>query len=83
MFLPVHLCWNLSISRIQKIGVYSLFCSGFVCILFATLRFAQAGFTDGKIITPDPKWMQVWTTLETSMGMSLYPLILSTSVFCS
>jgi hypothetical protein len=54
----------------QKIGIFILFGSGLVCILFATLRVVQLGVDDrGKATTPEPKWMVFWTVLECAMGM--------------
>lgn len=57
--------------KAQKVGVFVLFGSGFICIAFATLRVVQLG-TDGrgKTATPEPKWMLLWTVLECSIGTS-------------
>jgi hypothetical protein len=55
--------------RAQKVGVFVLFGSGFVCIAFATLRVIQIGIDGrGKTTTPEPKWMLLWTILECSIG---------------
>jgi hypothetical protein len=55
--------------KTQKIGVFVLFGSGFVCIAFATLRVVRLGIDGrGKTTTPEPKWMLLWTVLECSMG---------------
>src|SRR5690242_6995852 len=70
MFLPFHLTWNLQMPRGQKIGIFILFGSGFICILFATLRVVKLGVDgSGKVTMPEPKWMLMWTVLETSMAV--------------
>ena len=51
--------------------------------LFATLRVVQVGVEDGVPKVPDPKWLQIWTIIETSMGISrsaLPPKILPTNI---
>jgi hypothetical protein len=71
MILPFHLTWNLQMPRGQKTGIFVLFGSGFVCITFATLRVIKLGVDGtGKTKMPEPKWMLLWTVLETSMGKS-------------
>lgn len=56
--------------RGQKTGIFILFGSGFICILFATLRVVKLGVdATGKATMPEPKWMLLWTVLETSMAV--------------
>ncbi|OAL45166.1 hypothetical protein IQ07DRAFT_661946 [Pyrenochaeta sp. DS3sAY3a] len=70
MFLPIRLTWNLQMPKAQKMGVFVLFGSGFVCIAFATLRVIQLGVDGrGRTTTPEPKWMLLWTVLECSMAV--------------
>lgn len=70
MILPFHLTWNLQMPRGQKIGIFILFGSGFICIIFATLRVIKLGVdATGKATMPEPKWMLLWTVLETSMAV--------------
>lgn len=70
MFLPLQLTWNLMKPRSQKFGVKVLFGTGFVCILFATIRVLQIGSkTDGGITQPDPAWLMLWTMLEYSVAI--------------
>ncbi|KAF2114826.1 hypothetical protein BDV96DRAFT_494291 [Lophiotrema nucula] len=69
MFLPFRMTWNLQMPRTEKLGVFVLFGTGWVCILFATLRVVQVGVKDGVPKTPDPKWLQMWTVIETSMAV--------------
>lgn len=70
MFLPIRLTWNLQLPRKQKIGVFVLFGSGFVCVAFATLRVVQLGVDGrGRATTPEPKWLLLWTVVECAMGM--------------
>lgn len=78
MFLPIRLTWNLQMPRGQKIGVFILFGTGFICIAFATLRVVQIGVEGGKVVSPDPRWMSLWTVVETSMGKSTFLLRLPT-----
>ncbi|KAF1350458.1 hypothetical protein EJ07DRAFT_139116 [Lizonia empirigonia] len=70
MFLPMKLTWNLMMPRSQKFGVRVLFGTGFVCILFATIRVVQIGSkTDGGSTQPDPAWLMLWTMLESSVAV--------------
>ncbi|KAF1954781.1 hypothetical protein CC80DRAFT_416744 [Byssothecium circinans] len=69
MFLPIRLVWGLQMARTEKAGVLILFCGGFVCIAFATLRAVQVGVEHGKAISPDPKWLTMWTVIEVSMAI--------------
>ncbi|KAL6711709.1 hypothetical protein ACN47E_004643 [Coniothyrium glycines] len=68
MFLPLRLIWGLQMERNKKIGCGLLFASGFVCILFSTLRIVQVG-GDGKPRSPDPKWLTMWTIIECSTAV--------------
>ena len=74
MFLPIRLVWGLKMARAEKTGIMILFCGGFICIIFATLRAVQIGVQHGKAISPDPKWLTLWTVIEVSMGMFGYVL---------
>ena len=54
----------------QKTGILILFGSGFICILFATLRVVKLGVdATGKATMPELKRMLLWTVLETSMAV--------------
>ncbi|KAF2850315.1 hypothetical protein T440DRAFT_532115 [Plenodomus tracheiphilus IPT5] len=68
MFLPIKLIWSIAIKTPKKIGCFLLFASGFVCILFSTLRIVQVG-GDGKPRSPDPKWLTMWTMIECSTAI--------------
>lgn len=68
MFLPIRLVWNLQMVRSEKVGILILFSGGWVCITFATLRAIQVGVQHGKAVSPDPKWLTLWTVIEVSMG---------------
>jgi hypothetical protein len=77
MFLPIRLTWNLQMAKAQKVGVFVLFGSGFICIAFATLRVIQLGIDGrGRTTTPEPKWMLLWTVLECSIGIQIPFLLL-------
>ncbi|CAI6336544.1 unnamed protein product [Periconia digitata] len=69
MFLPIRLVWNLQMARSEKVGILILFSGGFVCIIFATLRAVQVGVQHGKAVSPDPKWLTLWTVIEVSMAI--------------
>ncbi|OSS54076.1 hypothetical protein B5807_00083 [Epicoccum nigrum] len=69
MFLPYRLTWNISLPKTRKFGIFMLFGSGWVCILFATLRVVQVGVRNGVPSTPDAKWVQMWAIIETSMAV--------------
>ncbi|XP_014557139.1 hypothetical protein COCVIDRAFT_26150 [Bipolaris victoriae FI3] len=69
MFLPFRITWNLRLPGIQKAGIFVLFGSGWICILFATLRVVQVSTNNGIPKIPDPKWLQMWTIIETSMAV--------------
>jgi hypothetical protein len=73
MCLPFSITWNLRLPKAQKIGIFVIFGSGWVCILFATLRVVQVGLVGGVPAVPEWKWLQIWTVIETSMGMFLPP----------
>jgi hypothetical protein len=73
MFLPIRLTWNLQMPKVQKMCVFVLFGSGFICIAFATLRIIQLGIDGrGETTTPEPKWMLLWTVLECSIGKCIF-----------
>ncbi|PVH99653.1 hypothetical protein DM02DRAFT_419300 [Periconia macrospinosa] len=69
MFLPIRLVWGIQMARGEKIGIMILFSGGFVCIIFATLRAVQIGIQNGKAVSPDPKWLTMWTVIEVSMAI--------------
>ncbi|KAF7454460.1 hypothetical protein A1F94_001098 [Pyrenophora tritici-repentis] len=71
MFLPFRMTWNLRLPRSQKFGIFVLFGSGWICILFATLRVVQVSVKDGVPMIPDPKWLEMWTVIETSMAVMI------------
>lgn len=48
MALPIRLTWNLQMEKKQKIGIFALFGSGVICILFATIRLVQLGVDNGR-----------------------------------
>ncbi|KAF2641901.1 hypothetical protein P280DRAFT_548513 [Massarina eburnea CBS 473.64] len=69
MFLPIHLVWGLRMARAEKAGILVLFGGGFVCIAFGTLRVVQVGIQHGKAVSPEPKWLTLWTVIEVSMAI--------------
>jgi hypothetical protein len=68
MLLPIRLIWYLQMPRAQKISVGALFCTGFICILFATIRVVQIGMKAGSNTTPSSSWLALWAVVEGSIG---------------
>ncbi|ORY16878.1 hypothetical protein BCR34DRAFT_635246 [Clohesyomyces aquaticus] len=69
MFLPVRLIWNLQMPRAQKLSVMALFCTGFVCILFAVIRVVQIGTKAGNSTTPSSSWLALWAVVECAIAV--------------
>jgi hypothetical protein len=70
MALPIYLVWTLQMQPMQKIAICLLFGTGLVCISFATIRVVQIGINDkGQASTPEPKWLTLWSVLETSIAV--------------
>lgn len=70
MALPLRLVWNLQMPCRQKLAICMLFCTGLVCIAFATIRVVQLGFNaKGRAPSPEPKWLTFWGVLETSVAV--------------
>ncbi|KAF3032371.1 hypothetical protein E8E11_002939, partial [Didymella keratinophila] len=71
MALPISLTWNLQMPRSKKIGILTLFATGFICILFACLRVTQVAVNaakpeaDGQPL--DPTWLAIWGMVECSI----------------
>lgn len=66
MALPINFVWNLQLALGQKIAVVARFASGFVCIIFTTLRVTQIAIKAGNEASPSPTWLAVWTIIEGS-----------------
>lgn len=72
MALPIQLVWNLQLPRGQKIAVVALFSSGFVCIVFATLRVTQIAVKARQDdASPEPTWLSLWSIIETSVAVCI------------
>jgi hypothetical protein len=69
MFLPIRLVWNLQMERVEKTGIIILFCGGFVCIAFSSLRVFKVGMRNSDAVAPNAKWLTLWTIIEVSIGM--------------
>jgi hypothetical protein len=54
----------------QKIGVIALFCTGFVCILLATIQVVQIGVKTENSTTPSSSWLALWAIIECTIGES-------------
>ncbi|KIW72139.1 hypothetical protein PV04_00359 [Phialophora macrospora] len=67
MFLPLRLIWNLQRPTGQKIGIGGLFCVGWVCITFATIRVVQIGVKANNSSTPSSSWLALWAIVETAV----------------
>lgn len=72
MALPIQLVWNLQLPRGQKIAVVALFSSGFICIIFATLRVTQIAVKARQDdASPEPTWLSLWSIIETSVAVCI------------
>ncbi|KAF2867042.1 hypothetical protein BDV95DRAFT_446823, partial [Massariosphaeria phaeospora] len=69
MGLPIQLIWKLQMPWSQKISVIALFCTGFVCITFATLRVVEVGMKSGSSSTPSSSWLALWAVIECSIAI--------------
>jgi hypothetical protein len=61
----------------QKRSIGALFCIGWVCIIFATIRVVEVGnnYSEGM---PNPAWLALWGVIESSIGIQpTYTFILS------
>lgn len=79
MLLPIRLIWHLQMPRGQKISVGALFCTGFICILFATIRVVQIGMKAGSNTTPSSSWLALWAVVEGSIGKPILELYFTTN----
>ena len=52
----------------QKLSVGALFCTGLVCIVFATVRVVSIGQKTGNDSTPSSSWLVLWAVVEGSIG---------------
>ena len=69
MIFPLHLTWNLQMSRSNRTGIFILYGSGLTCMVIATLRVIQLGVDEHRNPKiPEPKWTLLWTILEGSVG---------------
>lgn len=71
MALPIKLVWNLQLAHGQKIAVIALFMSGFVCVIFATLRVTQIAIKAGNEASPSPTWLALWTIIEGAVAVCI------------
>ncbi|OCT54352.1 hypothetical protein CLCR_00860 [Cladophialophora carrionii] len=67
MFLPLRLIWNLQRPTAQKVGIGGLFCVGWVCITFATIRVVQIGVKANNSSTPSSSWLALWAIVESAV----------------
>jgi hypothetical protein len=72
MALPIWLTWNVQMSTSKKVSIRVLFGSGFICILFASVRVAQVAINAARPQadnqTLDPTWLAIWGMVECSIG---------------
>ncbi|KAF2201916.1 hypothetical protein GQ43DRAFT_337939, partial [Delitschia confertaspora ATCC 74209] len=69
MAFPIRLIWNLQMARVQKFSIIALFCTGFICILFAIIRVVQIGTKAGNSSTPSSSWLALWAVIECSIAV--------------
>jgi hypothetical protein len=72
MALPIWLTWNVQMPTSKKVSIRVLFGSGFICILFASVRVAQVAINAARPRadnqTLDPTWLAIWGMVECSIG---------------
>ncbi len=69
MFLPLRLIWNLQRPTSQKVGIGGLFCVGWICITFATIRVVQIGVKANNSSTPSSSWLALWAIVESAVAV--------------
>jgi hypothetical protein len=69
MFLPLRLIWNLQRPTSQKVGIGGLFCVGWICIAFATVRVIQIGVKANNSSTPSSSWLALWAIVESAVAV--------------
>ncbi|KAI8943025.1 hypothetical protein NX059_001061 [Plenodomus lindquistii] len=70
MILPIRITWNLQVPRAQKIALFGLFSSGFLCITVATIRTAH--IASGRYSeTTKPIIVLIWTTAESAIAVCI------------
>lgn len=52
----------------QKASIGGLFCLGWICIAVAIVRVRELGGTTSSNSAPNPTWLALWGTIETSIG---------------
>lgn len=52
----------------QKIGIWALFCIGWVCIVVAIIRVKDLGSTVTENSAPSTIWLALWGTVEAAIG---------------
>ncbi|OQE10268.1 hypothetical protein PENVUL_c004G08074 [Penicillium vulpinum] len=71
LLMPMHIVWNLPISKIQKLGLSGIFILGFLTLIFDIIRLVVLIklSTQGEDITYNQVPASVWTCIEPAVGI--------------
>ncbi|KAF2001648.1 hypothetical protein P154DRAFT_533828 [Amniculicola lignicola CBS 123094] len=69
MCLPIKLMWNLQMRRAQKLSIIALFCIGFVCVIFATIRVVRISVGVDGNHSPKTTWIILWAIIEAAVAV--------------
>ncbi|KAJ5894290.1 hypothetical protein N7495_005981 [Penicillium taxi] len=71
LFMPMHIVWNLPISRAQKLGLSGIFVVGLLTLIFDIIRLVALIdlSTAGNDITYTQVNSSVWTCIEPAVGI--------------
>ncbi|CDM30642.1 hypothetical protein DTO013E5_2422 [Penicillium roqueforti] len=71
LLMPMHIVWNLPISKVQKLGLSGIFILGVLTLIFDIIRLVvliQLS-TQGEDITYNQVPASVWTCIEPAVGI--------------
>ncbi|KAJ5587486.1 uncharacterized protein N7459_003251 [Penicillium hispanicum] len=71
LFMPMHVVWNLPISRGQKVGLSAIFVLGFLTLIFDIIRLVSLVdlSKSGDDVTYNQVNASVWTCIEPAVGI--------------
>ncbi|OQD85129.1 hypothetical protein PENANT_c011G05538 [Penicillium antarcticum] len=71
LVMPMHIVWNLPISKAQKVGLSGIFVLGFLTLIFDIIRLVVLVQLSekGSDVTYDQVPASVWTCIEPAVGI--------------
>ncbi|KAJ5747170.1 uncharacterized protein N7511_008866 [Penicillium nucicola] len=71
LIMPMHIVWNLPISKAQKVGLSGIFVLGFLTLIFDIIRLVVLVQLSkkGTDVTYDQVPASVWTCIEPAVGI--------------